>query len=219
MSTDSPSSSFPSCGRAEALRDYAFDELPADERLAMEQHLAACGDCVLELDRLRLTTAALHTLPDREIPQRFAFVSDRVFEPSPLRRFWNSGTLLGQNLLGFASACVLAAALVVSAWHLSAVSRPAEGRTVVQSASAAAASPEQINAAVAKAVAQVRVQIAEGDAQMIRAAIQTSERKRDAEYRDQMVAIGENFMVLQKRLNMTYARLSSDEVAGSGAGQ
>jgi len=42
----------------------------------MEQHLAACGDCALELDQLRLTTAALRTLPDREIPQRIAFVSD-----------------------------------------------------------------------------------------------------------------------------------------------
>jgi len=210
LSTDSTSSSFPSCGRAEeALRDYAFDELPAGERQAMEQHLAACGDCALELDRLRLTTAALHTLPDREIPQRIAFVSDRVFEPSAFRRFWNSGARLG-----FASACVVAAAVVVSAWHLSAVYGPAEGRTVVQTASA---SPEQINAAVAKAVVQVRVQIAENDARTIQAAIQTSERKRDAEYRDQMVAIGENFMVLQKRLS--YATLASNDSPGSGAGQ
>jgi len=209
LSTDSTSSSFPSCGRAEALRDYAFDELPADERRAMEQHLAACGGCALELDQLRLTTAALHTLPDREIPQRIAFVSDRVFKPSAFRRFWNSGARLG-----FASACVVAAAVVISAWHLSAVYRPTEGRTVVQTASA---SPEQINAAVARAVAQVRAQIAESDAQMIRTAIQTSERKRDAEYRDQMVAIGENFMVLQKRL--TYATLASNDVPGTGAGQ
>jgi hypothetical protein len=109
---------------------------------------------------------------------------------------------------------VVAAAVVVSAWHLSAVYRPAEGRTVVQTASA---SPEQINAAVAKAVVQVRVQIAENDARTIQAAIQTSERKRDAEYRDQMVAIGENFMVLQKRLS--YATLASNDSPGSGAGQ
>ncbi len=113
MSTDSSSP----CGSAEALRDYAFDELPADERRTMEQHLAVCGDCALELDQLRLTTAALRTLPDREIPQRIAFVSDKVFEPSPVARFcrfWNSAARLG-----FASACVLAVALVVSAWHRS----------------------------------------------------------------------------------------------------
>src|ERR1700761_9329402 len=102
LSSDSSSSSLSPCTRAEALRDYAFDELPVEERLAMEQHLAGCAECALELDRLHLTTAALRTLPDREIPQRIAFVSDRVFEPSAFRRFWNSGARLG-----FASACML----------------------------------------------------------------------------------------------------------------
>ena len=102
---------------------------------------------------LRLTTAALRTLPDREIPQRIAFVSDKVFEPSPFRRFFGAR-------LGFASACVLAAALVVSAWHFSDAYRPAEVQTVVHTASV---SPQQINDAVAKAVAQVRTE----DAQMI----------------------------------------------------
>jgi len=208
LSTDSPSS----CGRAEALRDYAFDELPAHERRAMEQHLAICGDCVLELDQLRLTSAALRTLPDREIPQRIAFVSDRVFEPSPFRRFWNSGGSLGQSILGFASACVLAVALVVSAWHFSGAYRPAEVQAVVHTASV---SPQQISDAVAKAVAQVRTE----DAQLIQTAIQTSEQKRDAEYRNQMVAIEESYMVLQKRLNSSYRMLASNDLAGSGAGQ
>ena len=200
LSTDSN----PSCARAEALRDFAFDELPQDERRAMEQHLATCGACVTELDQLRLTASALRTLPDREIPQRIAFVSDRVFEPSAWRRFWNSGARLG-----FASACVLAAALVVSAWHY----RPAaEVHTVVQTASA---SPEQINAAVAKAVAQVRAE----DTQMIQAAVQTSERKRDAEYRNQMIVIEDNFERLQKRQNLGYAAMASNDLTGSGAGQ
>ena len=80
LSTDSSST----CGRAEPLRDYAFDELPAGDRGAMEQHLAKCGECALELDRLRMTSAALRSLPDQEIPQRIAFVSDKVFEPSPV---------------------------------------------------------------------------------------------------------------------------------------
>jgi anti-sigma factor RsiW len=200
LSTDSN----PSCARTEALRDYAFDELPQDERRAMEQHLAACGVCVTELDRLRLTASALRTLPDREIPQRIAFVSDRVFEPSAWRRFWNSGARLG-----FASACVLAAALVVSTWHY----RPAaEVHTVVQNASA---SPEQINAAVASAVAQVRAE----DARMIQAAVQESSRKRDAEYRNQMIVIEDNFERLQKRQNLGYAAMASNDLTGPGAGQ
>jgi anti-sigma factor RsiW len=204
LSTDSTSP----CARAEALRDYVFDEqLPQDERRTMEQHLAGCAACVVELDRLRLTTAALRTLPDREIPQRIAFVSDRVFEPSAFRRFWNSGARLG-----FASACVLALAMVVSAWQY----RPAQAPPpVVKNVSV---SKDEINSAVAKAVAQVRTE----DAQIIQAAIQASERKRDAEYRSQMVAIGENFIVLQKRLGMSYtsyARLSSGDAPGPGAGQ
>jgi hypothetical protein len=200
------SDSFPAfpvspCARAEALRDYAFDEqLPQEERRAMEQHLAACADCALALDQLRLTTAALRTLPDREIPQRIAFVSDRVFEPSLFRRFWNAG---------FASACVLAVALVVSAWHVSVVYRPGEMRPAVQTASV---SQEQIDSAVADAVAQVRAE----DAQLIQAAVQNSERKHEAEYRNQMAAIGENFMVLQKRLSLSYAGLASNDV---GVGQ
>lgn len=193
----------PPCARAEALRDYAFDEqLPQEERRAMEQHLAGCADCALALEQLRLTTAALRTLPEREIPQRIAFVSDRVFEPSLFRRFWNAG---------FASACVLAAALVVSAWHVSAVYRSSEARPAVQTASV---SQEQIDAAVAKAVAQVRIE----DARMIQTAVQNSERKHESEYRNQMAAIGENFMVLQKRLSVSYAGLASNDVR-SGAGQ
>lgn len=195
------------CGRTEALRDYAFDELPADERGAMEQHVATCEDCALELDQLRLTAAALRSLPDREIPQRIAFVSDRVFEPSPFRRFWGSG-----GRLGFASACVVAVAIVVSAWHVAAVSRPAEVHTVVQTASI---SQEQVNDAVAKAVAQVRTE----DARIIQAAVQVSEKKHDAQYRNQIVAMQENFDVLRKRLNMSYASMASSETGNSGAGQ
>ena len=203
LSTDSTSS----CARAEALRDYAFDELPQDERRAMEQHLAGCGACVTELDRLRLTAAALRTLPDREIPQRIAFVSDQVFEPSAWRRFWNSGARLG-----FASACVLAAALVVSAWHY----RPAaEIHTVVQAEAPIKASASEIDAVVAKAVAQVRAE----DAQIIQAAVQNSERRRDEEYRNQMIAIEESFDRLRKRLNLSYASLASNDLTGSGAGQ
>jgi anti-sigma factor RsiW len=201
LSTDSFS-----CGRAGALRDFAFDELPSDQRREMEEHLAACGDCALELDRLRVTTAALRILPDREIPQRIAFVSDQVFQPSVFARFWNSGARLG-----FASACVLAAAIVLSAWHVSAVYRPpSQAMAQVVTASAPA---DVIHAAVAQAVAQARAE----DAQMIQAAVQTAEKKRDAEYRGQMVALYENFDVLRKTLNRSYvAQLGTNEASGAG---
>jgi hypothetical protein len=182
-----------------ALQDYAFDELPHGEREAIEQHVAACSECALELDRLRVTTAALRTLPDREIPQKIAFISDKVFEPSWYQRFWNSGAQLG-----FASACLLAVALVVSAWHIAA-GKTTEVRTIVQTASVP---QDQINTAVEKAVAQVRAE----DAQLIQAA----ERKRDVEYRDQMITISEQLTVLQKR---GYTQLALSEALGTGVGQ
>ena len=197
-----------SCSRAEGLRDYAFEELEAADRREMEQHLAGCGDCALELDRLRLTTAALRTLPDREIPQRIAFVSDRVFAESRWRagfsNLWNSAARLG-----FASACVLAVALVISAWH-----RPAEVRTIVQSGAAAPDVTKQVNEAVAKAIAQVRME----DAQMTEAALKNLERKQESEHRQLMVAMGENLQVMQARLN-TWTLASNMPPSGSGAGQ
>jgi anti-sigma factor RsiW len=97
------------CTNAELLRDYAFDEIPAAERPAFERHLAACAECAAELDRLQLTTAALRILPDREPPQRIAFVSDRVFAPS---RIWNLAPWFG-----FASAAVMAVLLAVNIYH------------------------------------------------------------------------------------------------------
>jgi anti-sigma factor RsiW len=205
LSTDSFSRDSFACGRAEALRDFAFDELPAGQRREMEQHITTCGDCAIELDRLRMTTAALRILPDREIPQRIAFVSDQIFQPSVFARFLGSGARLG-----FASACVLAAAMVVSAWHISPVNGTSARQPVVQ-VEPVSASADQIQTAVASAIAKTRTE----DAQMIQTAVQAAERKRDAEYRGQMVALYENFDVLRKTVNRSYvAQLGSNEGAG-----
>ncbi|HEY3776546.1 MAG TPA: zf-HC2 domain-containing protein [Rhizomicrobium sp.] len=200
LSTDS----FP-CGRAEALRDFAFDELPADQRREMEQHIRACGDCALEFDRLRMTTAALRILPDREISRRIAFVSDEVFQPSIWARFWSSGARLG-----FASACVLAAAILVSAWHVSAVYKPGPVQAIAQISPAASA--DQIHASIARAISQTRAE----DARLIQTAVADAERRRDARYRAQMVALEENFEVLRKTMNLSYARLDGSEFPGVG---
>lgn len=198
LSTDS----FP-CGRAEALRDFAFDELPADQRREMEQHIRACDDCATELDRLRMTTAALRILPDREIPRRIAFVSDEVFQPSIWARFWSSGARLG-----FASACVLAVAMLVSAWRVSIVYRPAQ--PMVQAATSV--SPDQVQASITRAVAQTRAE----DAKLIQTAVADAEHKRDARYRAQMVALEENFDLLRRTTNLSYARLGASEFPGAG---
>jgi len=80
------------------LKDYFLQELPSPQRLQVEAHVKDCVPCREELDRLQLTEAALFTLRDEEIPQRIAFVSDQIFEPSPVRRwfgaFWGSAARL-----------------------------------------------------------------------------------------------------------------------------
>jgi hypothetical protein len=134
------------------LRDYFLQELAVPQRRLVESHVKTCQDCRTELDRLQLTESALLTLREEEIPQRIAFVSDPVFEPSPLRRFfsdfWGSGARLG-----FATAAMLSAALIVFALYRPAPASPtiALTPTGVQTVAQADIQP-LIDAAVAKAV-------------------------------------------------------------------
>ncbi|HLH19732.1 MAG TPA: hypothetical protein VKX45_21090 [Bryobacteraceae bacterium] len=154
--------SAPSCSPFD-LKDYFYRELADPQRLQVETHIRVCAACREELDRLGQTEHALFALRDEEIPQRIGFVSDPVFEPSPWRRalasFWNSGPRLG-----FASAAMLSAALVVFA-----LVRPAPAPVVRVAAAGAppavvtapavseAAIQARIDAAVAKAVAPMEV--------------------------------------------------------------
>ena len=184
-----------SCGRADLLREYAFDELAAPERGTLEQHLAACDECSLELDRLRLTVAALRVIPEREIPRRIAFVSDSPARKNWLAAFCNSGARLG-----FASACVLSIAMVTLAFH-----RPAEAPAVAQvSPAATGLSKQQIDEAISQAVAQVRGEVKAEDARTLQVALETIEKKNEQERRALLVAMDENMTMLRKRLN-TYA--------------
>jgi anti-sigma factor RsiW len=96
------------------LKDYVLNELPEPERRELDSHLKSCAACREELDRLRLTEAALFSLREEEIPQRIAFVSDPVFEPSLWRRWWG-GFWGSAARLGFASAALLSGAIVYSA--------------------------------------------------------------------------------------------------------
>ena len=96
------------------LKDYFFEDLAGAERKAVEAHVAQCRACREELQRLRLTGTTLLSLREEEIPRRIAFVSDPVFEPSPWRRWW-SGFWNTPARLGFGSAALVSAALVVFA--------------------------------------------------------------------------------------------------------
>jgi len=96
------------------LRDYYLKELTDPQQRQVEFHVRDCPACREELDRLRLTEAALLSLREEEIPQRIAFVSDPVFEPSRAARWW--GAFWGSPArLGFAGASLVSAALLFSA--------------------------------------------------------------------------------------------------------
>lgn len=92
------------------LKAYTLGEATEEERRQIETHATACAECREELARLTAARDCLLMLRDEEMPRRIAFVSDKVFEPNWWQRLWNSGPKLG-----FASAAMISAALLVSA--------------------------------------------------------------------------------------------------------
>ena len=128
------------------LNDYFLKELPDPERRQVEGHVRECRHCREELERLRRTQASLFALREEELPRRIAFVSGKVFEPAPWRRWW--AAFWGSAArLGFASAAMLSAAILVFALTRTPVQRPSAVASV-----APADVQAQIQAAVEKAV-------------------------------------------------------------------
>jgi Putative zinc-finger len=148
------------------LRDYFLKELPDSERRQVEAHVRNCQPCLEELDRLRLTEAALFALREEEIPRRIGFVSDQVFEPSPWRRWW-AGLWGSTARLAFASAAMLSVAILVSAL------RPVEqiavrpGPPQIVKTVSETEIQSRIDNAVAKAVAQVDARQTEKTKQLV----------------------------------------------------
>ena len=134
------------------VRDYFLNELAATERRAVEAHVKICSSCRDEFDRLRVMDAALRSVPEEEIPQRIAFVSDKIFEPSPWKRrlaaFWNSGARLG-----FASAAMLSCALVYFA-----AARPAQIAQVSPAQTAGLNAPATVTPAAAPVMSEAEIQ-------------------------------------------------------------
>ena len=180
------------------LRDYFLEELRPEELGQMERHLKACGHCQQELERLRITGAALATMVDEEIPQRISFVSDKVFEPSPVRRLWR-GFWGSSGRLGFAGAAMLSAALVFFAVH-----RPA---SAVPDNPALA---QQVESAVQKAVAATEAREERKMAELLAAADRRHAQQREAD----MHAIDDQISVLQKSYNVMVLT-SNDFVKGT----
>jgi len=148
------------------LRDYFLKELPDSEQRQVEAHVRNCQPCLEELDRLRLTEAALFALREEEIPQRIAFVSDQVFEPSPWRRWW--AALWGSTArLAFASAAMLSIAILVAALRPAGQIALRPGASQVVKAISDTEIQTRIDTAVAKAVAQVDARQTEKTKQLL----------------------------------------------------
>ena len=111
------------------LKAYFLGEVDRAEKSSVEDHVRGCQSCREELERLKVTDAALRSLADEEAPQRIAFVSDKVFEPRWWQRIWSPS---------FAAGCVIAAAILVHAFV-----QPAGGSI-----------DQKINSAVTRAVAE-----------------------------------------------------------------
>jgi anti-sigma factor RsiW len=184
------------------LRDYFLQELDPGQVGQVDRHVKTCAVCREELDRLRITGVALASLRDEEIPQRIAFVSDKVFEPSPLRRmlrdFWGSAARLG-----FASATVLAGALIFVASHRPAGAAASESEIAQRVQTA-------VQSAVAQTVAQSEVRQARQTAELVAAAEERYTRQRDADMR----AVDDQISVIQKRYNVMLMA-SNDFVKGT----
>lgn len=153
------------------VKAYFLGELAASEKASVEGHIRACQSCREELERLNLTQAALLALEDEEVPQRIAFVSDKVFEPRWWQTIWRSGPTMG-----FASALMLAAAILVHGY-----SRPVVQPSTAQTVDTAKIEREvaaRVDAAVAKAVSQTEARQTEQIAKVLQAAEKRIESQR-----------------------------------------
>ena len=202
-------SSFENCNSHDFKPDwkaYALGELDAASRREAEACAAACPSCREELASVRLTLDALSTLREEEIPQRIAFVSDKVFEP----RWWQRW-MEGLRQPSFAAGLVIAAAILVHGFARSPGVAPvgpafnsAMTPAAVQAEVAARVEQEvsaRIETAVAKAVAET-----EQHGQQQTAALMAAAEKRFSEQRrEDFATAAANIEMLRKQVVQMYA--------------
>ena len=169
------------------LKDYFLQELPSPQRVQVEAHVKGCAACREELERLELTGAALFSLRDEEIPQRIAFVSDQIFEPSPVRR-WLSGFWGSTARLAFASAAMLSLSIVYFAATRPA---PAPQPTAVTTVAAVAPTSQEIQQQIQQAVAQAVAAVEASQSEKSKQLVADFERRSDEELRSVRWMLGE----------------------------
>jgi len=184
------------------LRDYFFGELPEEGRRQVDLHTKNCAACREELHALKATQAILLSVPEEEIPQRIAFVSDRVYEPRLLLRWWR--TFWGSApRLGFASAAMLSVAIILSAMHRPFPVAPVASVAVDVSKLQADFS-RRVNEAVEKAVADSDARHQRRTAELLAATTKRFETQRRAERAAdfERLAIVDKYARLERRAAM-----------------
>ena len=200
----------------ELIKDYVLGELPAAERRRVAEHCVRCAACHEELSRLDFVGTALRSVAEEELPRRIAFVSDKVFEPAWWQRFWASGPRLG-----FASAAMLACAILVHGF----VSKPAAPPAAAISAEVIAKAinvrveaevsrrlPEFVSKVVEQAAARSRT---ENEA-LIRQTASGIERKTEFQRRADLVTMEANYEQVQKQLKAIVRNIAYDRGPESG---
>ena len=189
------------CCSSDLLKDYLFGELPNDQRRDTEGHIAACASCQEEFESLRLTKAALRSLPEEEPPRRIAFVSDKVFEPTWWQRIWASGARLG-----FASAAMLAAAIVAHGYLAKpAITQVVSAPAPVDKTNIQAEVDRRVQVAVEQAVAAAEARQGERILQLIAA----RQRQNERDIQSRLLSIQE-YLVHMKKRNAVFSRANYD---------
>jgi len=191
------------------LRDYYFKDLAESQRRLTEVHIKTCAHCREELDRLRGAEAALLALPDEEIPQRIGFVSDPVFQPSAFRRGWDA-LWTSVARLGFVSAAMLSAALIVFSLTRPAPQAAAQVPAVTRAAMQAEMQTEvskRVNDAVTKAVAESEARTEE---------LLAASDKRHALETQAMVLQVQQYLEVEKKRRDTLTVASNEGASANG---
>jgi anti-sigma factor RsiW len=164
------------------LKAYLVGEMVQRDKSLVEDHVRACQSCREEQERLRIAYSALLSLADEEIPQRIAFVSDKVFEPRWWQRIWRSGPAMG-----FAAASVLAAAILVHGFTRSSLAPTAAAS--VDTAQIEQRVEQEVNARIQAAVTKA---INEADArrdQKFAQVLDAAEKRYELERRVDLAAV------------------------------
>jgi anti-sigma factor RsiW len=185
------------------VKAYFLNELPAAERALVEKHARACPNCREELERLNITEKALLTFEEEEPPRKIAFVSDKVFEPRWFEKLWHSGPVLG-----FASAAILAAAIVVHAF-----ARPVAVPTV-DSAQMEQRIERDVNARLEGAVAKAVSETMAREDQKISMVLNAAEKRYEFQRQSDLAAAQQSIAYYQQKMNRWLVASNDDARRG-----